>query len=206
MSDGRCLRSSCHHRTNGIQSIEEDGQQAGCTSCSARFFRCSDNPLRRRAEPLARVDAGRLVLHLDCPVSTALGPNGAYPDYDADSRRGGPAQCWSHCALGRLPNRGRAIRPARRPSRTGTSGGPLRAAACDLRRDGSRLGLVPGPPGTVNTGVRKRDHPAKRDRCRSARLHRGSGFRFAARPTRARWCRAQSPRGERRTFRRPSRS
>lgn len=185
MSCSRGTRCCCHHRTSGIQSSEEDGQQASCTSRSARFFRRSQYPLRRRANALARVDAGRIVLRLDCAVPTDLGSPGACSNDGANSRRWDHAQCWSRRALGRVSNCRCAFRAPRRRSRIGTSRGPLRSVASDLCRNGGRLGFIPRLPRTANKRVHERDRLSRRNCRRRAGVHLRSGFGSPARPPRA---------------------
>ena len=185
MSYSRPTRGCCHHRTSGIQSSEEDGQQASCTSRSARFTRRGHYPLRRRTDTLARMDAGRIVLRLDRAVPTDLGPGGACSDDGAGSRHRDHAQCRSRRALGRVSNCRCAFRAPRRRSRIGTSRGPLRFVASDLCRNGGRLGLIPRLPRTANKRVHERDRFSRRNCRRRASVHCGSGFRSPARPPRA---------------------
>ena len=175
-------RGCCHHRTSGTQSSDQDGQQASCTSCGARFNRGSQYPLRRRADALARVDAGRIVLRLDRALSTDLGPSCACPVHDASSLRRNHAQCGSRRTLGRVSNCRCAVRPQRRESRIGSSRRPFRSFASNLCRNGGRLGRVPRPPRTANNSVRERDRPSRCGWNRRAGVHLRSGFGSPARP------------------------
>jgi hypothetical protein len=182
MSCSSGTRDCCHHRTSGTESSEEDRQQASCTSRSARFCRRCQYSLRRRANALARVDAGRSVLRLDCAVATDLGSAGSCSNDGASSRRWDHAQCWSRRALGLVSNCGRAFRAPRRRSRISTGRGPLRSVASDLCRNGCRLGLIPWLPRTADKRVHERNGVSRRNCRRCAGVDFGNGFRSPARP------------------------
>lgn len=206
MSHSLCLGGCCQDRTSGTQGSDEDGQRAGGASGSDRFTRRSGHPLRSRTDALARVDAVRFVLRNDRALPTDLGAHGACSDHDAGARRWDHTQRRSHRALGPVADCGSAVRPTRRTSRIGTSRRPLRSAAPDLRRDGSRLGLVPRPPRSADAGVCERYRLPRRRCCHRSRRHRRGGFGSTARPSCACRCRARRPRAQRRTCRWPSRS
>jgi hypothetical protein len=205
MSHSHYLSARCQHWTSGTHSSGNDGQRAGCTSCSDRISRRSGYPLRRRTGSLARVADVRTVLCRHRALSTDLVVGSAYSDHYAGARRWIDGQRRSPRGLGLFSNCGSTVRPTRRGTRTGASRRPLRSAAADLCRDGSRLGLVPRSPKSADTSACQRDRLRWR-RCRHrSGVHCGSGFGSTARGPCAGRCRTRPPRAARRTCTGPSR-
>lgn len=183
----------CHHRTNGPHDSCEDRQPACGSACRIGFFGCLDYPLRRCAQSLAGVDAGWGVFRSARARPIDLGVGCAGPNHTPRARRRHHAQRRSNRPLGTLQNRRSPVRAARRTSRSGSSRGPLRAAAPDLCRDGRRLGVVPRSPRRAGSSLRQCSGPLGRGRCRIVGVHSGRRVRASARASRAGRRSGQSP-------------
>ena len=194
MSDSRSSRGSWHHRTSGNQSVGKNGQQAGCQARSDGFTRRGRHPLRGSADALARVDPGRSFLPHDRALPTDMGATDSCSDHDAGARLGDLAQCRSRCAMGSFTNLRSAIRPPLRRTGTRSSRRPVRSAAPNLCRDGSRLGGVPRPPRRADTSVRKRGRAPRRMCRRRFGVDGRGGIGSPAWSSRVSRCRNRSPR------------
>jgi len=179
----RCdFNRPCHHRTDGTEGSDEDGQQTGCSSRGDRFTRRSGYPLRGRTDTLARVDTGRAVFRFNRTVPTNLGANGSFSALDLGTGGGDRREYRGRRALGCVSDRGSTVRSARRRARIDKGRRPLRVVARDIRRDGSWLGLVSRPSTSADTSLRQRDGVTRGRRRDRDRGDGRTGFGSTERP------------------------